>query len=1272
MKNKVVIVIVSYNSCHLMQECIKSIRATVNTGQYKIVVVDNASDDGVAEWLEGQDDILLIRNSSNVGFGPACNQAVAATIGTEYEDYDVFLLNNDTRLTENALYNLQTALYSAADIGAAGAVSNYAGNRQQVDILYDSVEAYLEYGKTNNVLSGGDYEERIRLSGFAMLIRREAWDKTGGFDEDFAPGYFEDDALSMELARNGYRMLLVRNCVIYHAGSQSFSKTDYNALLEDHRRLFENKYSFDILEYAYPNKAVLLCISQAKEGSFKLLHIGCGLGADLKAIRSMCPECEAVGVEYDAALFGILKNNEKAYNSVTGLVDSYEEGYFDILILSDGIKDDLSREEKEILVSLCKQDALLLHKNRRYEALPYEDIKLIIWDLDDTLWTGTLSETEVIVPELNAQLIGLLADHGIVNSISSKNDEEPVKNKLNEAGIWDYFVFNNINWAEKGEQIADKLKEMGLRAENTLFIDDNPRNLEEALFCNPGLMTAGPDIIPYLACHYAELNPRDMSHTRLEQYKLLERKLDARKPGVSKEEFLSDSNIKIMVNRNCLEEIDRIHELVMRTNQLNFTKHRDDKELLTRQITNDWNECAYIRIKDRFGDYGTVGFYCYNRRERSMEHFLFSCRVLGMGVEQYVYNMLGCPDFNIEKPVAVQLEKDKEVPWITESFDEEISEDKQINKRVRILLKGPCDMSAIEPYLAGARITTEFNYVNDRGFVTTGQNHSVHIRESAELTKAEIDEIVNEVPFIIEGDFDTKIFSNEYHIICYSLQQDMTAGLYKKKNEERYVAFGGYKFDLTDNNNTQKYIDKEIQGHDFNFTHEIIDDFAKGWEFIGNTPFEVLLGNLDYIYENVPGKPLIIFLLGSELPYEGSDVETDGLCDIYREINPVIEAFAEDHERVRIINPTKFIHSQDDYNGNINHFSRNVYYEIAGEISRYVNEYIESLGKRKSRSENTVRERLDMNNEQLEKRIKELEDTVIKLQYDVLICKGRIASLPYDLRDPELDLPLCKPHIMSRGETLRLIIDEHRSIARFGDGEFALMDDVQRWSFQKADKKLGERLKEVLKSDDNILIGLNPDFYANNIELPDDKALGVMMYMTYDVRKQHAGLLDQEKMYADALCFRKMESMQDFNMLSRLWRGRKCLFVEGLHTGLGVGNRLFSSCGSISRLICPAENAFDRYDDILNAALEFDKDALILIALGPTASVLSYDLYKAGYQAVDIGQLDLQYEAVRSGTDIVNLVLPDKYCTTDVTGNTRMIKSIEDPEYKAQIWKTII
>ncbi len=306
-------------------------------------------------------------------------------------------------------------------------------------------------------------------------------------------------------------------------------------------------------------------------------------------------------------------------------------------------------------------------------------------------------------------------------------------------------------------------------------------------------------------------------------------------------------------------------------------------------------------------------------------------------------------------------------------------------------------------------------------------------------------------------------------------------------------------------------------------------------------------------------------------------------------------------------------------------------------------------------------------------KLKQYEEEIIRLQYDVVINKGRISSLPYDLVDPGLKLPICRPRILSGIETIEKLVKEHKSFARFGDGEFGILAGVTRWRFQYANASLANRLLQVLQSnEEDLLIGLNPGFYSNYIMMPDDEALGYMTYMTHEVREQHKQLLDLNRTYADACCFRGLKTREDFQRITELWKDRKCLIIEGEHTGMGAGNDLLECCKDIKRIICPAENAYDKYSDILEAALQVDKDTLVLIALGPTATVLSYDLYKNGYQVVDVGHMDIQYEAVVRNSDIQTLVLADKYCTSDVVNGNRLINEINDVNYQTQIWKRIL
>jgi hypothetical protein len=260
-----------------------------------------------------------------------------------------------------------------------------------------------------------------------------------------------------------------------------------------------------------------------------------------------------------------------------------------------------------------------------------------------------------------------------------------------------------------------------------------------------------------------------------------------------------------------------------------------------------------------------------------------------------------------------------------------------LNKKVRILLKGPCDLSNIEIFLAGASLTTEFNYIDNRGVVITGQNHSWHLRESVELDPDQIDAILSSAPFLSHGDFMTKIFENRYHVICYSLLQDLNAGLYRNRHTGHYISFSGRGCDITDSRIWDRLINGELQNHNYRFTRQELERFSREWEFAGATDERTWISKLEFILARLPGNPIVLLLTGSSKTFGDSGPAQSEMADIYREINPVINEFASSYHNVKIIDPTVYIHGREDYEDNINHYSRNVHYAIAGEICDYIN-----------------------------------------------------------------------------------------------------------------------------------------------------------------------------------------------------------------------------------------------------------------------------------------------------------------------------------------------
>lgn len=276
---------------------------------------------------------------------------------------------------------------------------------------------------------------------------------------------------------------------------------------------------------------------------------------------------------------------------------------------------------------------------------------------------------------------------------------------------------------------------------------------------------------------------------------------------------------------------------------------------------------------------------------------------------------------------------------------------------------------------------------------------------------------------------------------------------------------------------------------------------------------------------------------------------------------------------------------------------------------------------------------------------------------------NRICNLPYEILDQRVIDKYRVPQIMTEEETIDAIVFGKKSIARFGDGEFGIMFGVSRWRFQRNDSRLAARLREVVTSqDDNILIGIN-NFYGDLSHRTESEADGIRDYITPEIRSQHMELLSLDRVYAHA-CISRTGTWEKVQNQKRIWEGKNCVFIEGDKTRMGVGNDLFDNAKSIQRILCPSENAFDRYDEILKVAENTSKDKTILIALGPTASVLAYDLAKLGYHAIDIGHADISYEwLLRNGGK--RTAVKNKYNNEWDEGY--IVEDIVDEVYTSQI-----
>lgn len=233
---KILIVIVNYNGKHLLE---KNLHSVVENGyeDSDIVVVDNASVDGSIEYLKKEfPSVKIVEGRENLGFGRGNNLGVK-----EYPNYDAYLfLNNDISVPKGFLDNLvkelqkenvgavgPKVLYSKEKVGSEKRIINSAGI--EVD---DHYMAYDRYDKEEDKPKYNVVEEVDALMGGAFLIKREVFEKVGGFNPNMFL-YYEDIDLSLRIRDLGYKLYYVGTSEVYHdhmASSKSLGTRKRNIM----------------------------------------------------------------------------------------------------------------------------------------------------------------------------------------------------------------------------------------------------------------------------------------------------------------------------------------------------------------------------------------------------------------------------------------------------------------------------------------------------------------------------------------------------------------------------------------------------------------------------------------------------------------------------------------------------------------------------------------------------------------------------------------------------------------------------------------------------------------------------------------------------------------------------------------------------------------------------------------------------------------------------------------------------------------------------------
>jgi len=248
------IIIPVFNKLHYTKSCIRALISSTSDIAYEVIIIDNGSTDGTKEYLKNlSGDVTIITNHENVGYTIACNQGAAVARG----NYLVFL-NNDTLPQPQWLHLLIATVENDQMVGAVGAKLIYPdGALQEAGAIVFQDGSAQNFGRGDdpdrsfyNVACEVDY-----CSGACLLIPRNVFQELGGFDEIYAPAYYEETDFCFRLRERGYKVMYQPLARIIHYGSVTAGQDPAGPLrkyLLINKEKFLNRWKQQLLMHAPP------------------------------------------------------------------------------------------------------------------------------------------------------------------------------------------------------------------------------------------------------------------------------------------------------------------------------------------------------------------------------------------------------------------------------------------------------------------------------------------------------------------------------------------------------------------------------------------------------------------------------------------------------------------------------------------------------------------------------------------------------------------------------------------------------------------------------------------------------------------------------------------------------------------------------------------------------------------------------------------------------------------------------------------------------------
>ncbi len=265
-------------------------------------------------------------------------------------------------------------------------------------------------------------------------------------------------------------------------------------------------------------------------------------------------------------------------------------------------------------------------------------VKVLVWDLDETLWSGTLLEGDDVRLRPGVEEVLTTFDHrGILQSVASKNDSTAALAKLQELGVADYFIYPQIGWSAKSQSVERIAASINIGLDTVAFIDDQPFEREEVAHAHPQVRTLDADEVESLS-ERPDFIPRfitDESAIRRRMYQAdIERQQVEEEFTGPQEEFLAGLGMRFTLGPARQEDLKRAEELTVRTHQLNTTGYTYSYDELADLRCSPDHLLLVADLVDKYGTYGKIGLALVEKGREvwTLKLLLMSCRVMSRGV----------------------------------------------------------------------------------------------------------------------------------------------------------------------------------------------------------------------------------------------------------------------------------------------------------------------------------------------------------------------------------------------------------------------------------------------------------------------------------------------------------------------------------------------------------------------------------------------------------------------------------------------------------------